>query len=199
MEYPNNSDAAKIKAPVEEKREVPKPQLSAPVKTKKKSALNKFGENLISEDAGSVKNHIWYDVVMPSLKRAISDAIKDGIDIILYGSAKRDGRRNGTRIDYGGYWDRRDPRRDDPPVRRSSADFDDIIFPSMADAEQVLDCLEDMLQRYKVVSVLDLYDIAQMTAPYTASRYGWKDIRGARARRVRDGWMLDLPRPMPLD
>lgn len=33
---------------------------------------------------------------------------------------------------------------------------------------------------------------------YAANKYGWTDIAGCRAVRVRDGYILKLPKPTPL-
>ena len=58
----------------------------------------------------------------------------------------------------------------------------------------------DIMDNYDgVVTVADLYDLADLTQPYTANRYGWTNLRNATTQRVRDGYILKLPRPMPID
>ena len=56
-----------------------------------------------------------------------------------------------------------------------------------------------MIEEFGMASVLNLYDLIGVTAPFTADKYGWTDIRNATAVRVRDGYLLKLPRVMPLD
>ena len=56
------------------------------VKTKKKSEISKFKDVFISEDAKDVKSYIMMDVLIPAAKKAISDIVRDGIDMILYGN-----------------------------------------------------------------------------------------------------------------
>ena len=196
-EYPNNSYAAKQS---EEKKELPKVKLSAPPQTVKKTAFSKFGDRFLSEDRATVKSHLVNDVLIPGVTRVLADGLKDAVDIIFFGSARRDRRPEGTFVswrDYGLY--SRDPRRDDPPVRRSIYDFDELKFKTLGDAEDVLRALDDTIARFKIVTVRELYEIVGITAPYTADRYGWTDIRMARPVRGRDGWILDLPKPMLLD
>ena len=41
--------------------------------------------------------------------------------------------------------------------------------------------------------------MADLTSPYTSNKYGWTNIRSAEAVRVRDGYILKLPKAMPID
>jgi hypothetical protein len=50
-----------------------------------------------------------------------------------------------------------------------------------------------------LVSVADLYDLVGVTGNYTDNKYGWTDIRSASVIRVRDGYMLKLPKALPLN
>lgn len=60
--------------------------------------------------------------------------------------------------------------------------------------------MNDIISQYGVVSVLDLYDLADVsTDNYAANKYGWTDISGCKAIRVRDGYILKLPRALPLN
>ena len=59
--------------------------------------------------------------------------------------------------------------------------------------------MNDIIARYDYVRVLDLYDMAELTAPFTANRYGWTNLKNAYVDRVRDGYIIRLPRAMPLD
>jgi hypothetical protein len=44
-----------------------------------------------------------------------------------------------------------------------------------------------------------MYDMADLTAPFTGNKYGWTDIRGASVERVYDGYIIKLPRAMPIE
>ena len=85
-------------------------------------------------------------------------------------------------------------------MRSSSRfDYDDIVIESRGEAEAVLIQMDDLIERYGFVSVLDLYDMCELTAPYTSDKYGWTDLRTARVVPVRKGYVLKLPRALPLD
>ena len=62
------------------------------VRTKPKSGISKVTDMFISEDAANVKSYIVMDVLVPAVKKAISDIVRDGIDMILYGESR--GRRS---------------------------------------------------------------------------------------------------------
>jgi hypothetical protein len=50
------------------------------------------------------------------------------------------------------------------------------------------------------VTVADMYDMADLTAPYTANDYGWKSVVNADIVRARDGgWILKLPNARPIN
>ncbi len=176
--------------------------ISGSAKPKKKGEMQKFADVFISEDVVNVKSYILMDVLVPAIKKAISDIVTNGIDMILYGETGRTRKASsGTKVSYGKYYDREPDRRRDRPVSsRGGYDYDDIVFETRGDAEKVLDSMNDIISQYGVVSVLDLYDLADVsTDNYAANKYGWTDISGCKAIRVRDGYILKLPRALPLN
>ena len=59
--------------------------------------------------------------------------------------------------------------------------------------------MDHMLNRYGLVRVGDLYDMADRTAPYTSNDYGWTSLNRVDVVRVRDGYILKLPKATPID
>ena len=174
----------------------------AKAKTKKKSEVKKFADVFIAEDITSVKDYIVNDVLIPAAKKAISDIITNGIDMILYGEAKgRDRRRDGgSRVSYTKYYERdRDRDYDRTRTRRSVYDYDDIILDTRGEAEDVLNRMDDLIDAYGMVSVADLYDLVGVSGNYTDNKYGWTNLRNAEVRRTRDGYLLKLPKALPFD
>lgn len=74
----------------------------------------------------------------------------------------------------------------------------EIILESRKDAEDVLDTMRNMISTYGVVSVADLHDLTGAIANYTDSNYGWTALNSAKVVRVRNGYLLKLPRPKTL-
>ena len=74
----------------------------------------------------------------------------------------------------------------------------DIILESRVEAEDVISRMKEIIETYGFVRVTDLYDLVGITGDYTDNKYGWTNIRGAEPVRVRDGYMLKLPKAVPL-
>ncbi len=185
------------KAQPEERKKLEK-VVTGTVKTKKRSETRKLADVFIAEDASNVKNYILMDVLVPAIKKAISDIVRDGIDMILYGESggsKRKSRSSSSYVSYSSYSDRRDDRRSESSSRiRGGYNPDDIILESRAEAEDVLMRLDELLDQYGSVSVADLYDLIGKTCEYTDNKYGWTNLRNAEPVRVRDGYLLKLPK-----
>lgn len=200
-EYPDNSHTGRERqndksgSPPERKLDK---VVSGETKTRKKSEVKKIAGIFVPEDTDSVKSYILTDVVIPGIKNAIADVVS----IILFGEAGRiGGKSNGkSKIAYQKYYDR-DDRREYGRPRTSSGGFeyDDILFETRGDADLVLDQLESCINDYGLASVADLYDLAGITCrSYTASKYGWTDIRTAKVVRIREGYIIQLPRTVQL-
>ena len=175
--------------------------ITGTVKSKKKSEIQKFTDIFISEDVNNVKSYILLDVLVPAIKKAISDIVTNGIDMILYGGTGRT-KSNSTasKISYRSYYDGGNCRRDYSASRtKTGYNYDDIILDNRGEAEDVLSRMDELISTYGLVSVADLYDLVGITGNYTDNKYGWTDIRSAQPIRVRDGYMLKLPKALPLN
>jgi hypothetical protein len=172
------------------------------VKSKKKNELRKFTDVFISEDVGNVKSYILLDVLVPAVKKAISDIITNGIDMLLYGETGHTKKSSvASKVSYRSYYDKANDRRDyhNPSRTRSGYSYDDITLDNRGEAEDVLSRMDELVSTYGLVSVADLYDLVGITGNYTDNNYGWTDIRSASVIRIRDGYMLKLPKALPLN
>ena len=170
------------------------------VKTKKKSDLYRLADVFIAEDVRSVKAYALMEVIVPAVKKALYDVICDSTGMIL-GEGKRDTRRGGNSsyVSYRSYSDDRSRRRTDETRYNNNFDREDIVYESKAEAEAVLERMDAYLDQYGVVKVADQYDASGLTAPFTANKYGWTSLRNAETVRVRDGYIIKLPKAMSLD
>lgn len=170
------------------------------VKTKKKGEIHKLAEVFVPGDVKNVKSYVVMDVLVPAIKKAISDIVTNGIDMILYGETRSKKRSSSDYVSYSRYSDRRDDRH----VSREAAtrprfDYDDIIYESRGEAEAVLEQMIEVIERYKFITVGDMYDMAGLPQPYTSNKYGWTSLRTAETVRVRDGYTIKLPKAVPID
>lgn len=201
MEYyqPNSHKYKNEKGQAQSEKKKVEKAIQGTVKVKKSNELRKITDIFISEDIANVKSYIVMDVLIPTIKKAVSDIIKNGIDMILYGSVSPT-RSNSTanRISYSKYYDdNRNTVRDS----RAKSGFrsDDIIFDNRGEAEIVLSRMDELIDTYGIVTIADLYDLAGVTGDYTTNNYGWTNIRSAEVVRVRDGYIIKMPKAMPID
>ena len=187
-------------SPIEEKK-VTK-VVNGPVKTKRND-VRKLADIFISEDISNVKSYIFMDVLVPAIKKAIYDIVTNGIDMFLYGGSGK-GRNNqpGAKVSYRNYYEQKNNggyRASDNARQSNAFDYDDIVFNNRGEAEAALQQMKDIVARYGIVTVNDLYEMTPLSAPYTSQKYGWMDVSNVDIVRVRDGYILKLPRAVPID
>ncbi len=192
----------KSKGNVIDKKHIEK-VINGTAKVRKKSEVAKLKDAFISEDAANVKTYILTDVLIPEIKRLLVNIIKDSADMFFNGHVRRDGKRDRYNGDYVSYdrfsSSRGDDRRRYESSRPSRFNYDDIVFNTRGDAEAVLDAMASDIRKYGFVTVSDLYDMVEQTAPFTGNNYGWTDIRSATVERVYDGYILKLPRAIAIE
>ena len=59
--------------------------------------------------------------------------------------------------------------------------------------------MDDLIESYGAVSVADLYDLVGILGSPNDNKWGWANIRTAEPIRVRDGYLLKLPKVCPID
>ena len=139
-------------------------------------------------------NLISYALSDEDIREALKNKIYRKVDKTLYGERSR--RNYGTRVSYRSYYEERN-RRDN----KINYQFNNnkIIFDSRTSAEEVKEKMEEIIDEYGHVAVSDLYEIAAIKNDYWDSKYGWTSLRNAKVIRCRDGYYIDLPKPLPID
>lgn len=74
-----------------------------------------------------------------------------------------------------------------------------IIFDSRTSAEEAKEKMEETIDEFGYVAVSDLYEIAGIKNDYLDSKYGWTSLRNVKVIRCRDGYYIDLPKPLLID
>lgn len=213
-DYPSNSHTQKIAQ--QEEPETPKVTkvVTGKVRKQKKGLAKRFAETFLEDDTKSVGAYIINDVLIPAGKSMICDVFGWGgfVEMMLFGdrrsgrgssTIRRDGGR--TVVNYGSFSrgdsrDNRDRRREVSQVARARHDFDEIVFETRGEAENVLAHLVDLTIDYGMASISDFYEMCDVVPNFTDNKYGWTDLRGVTASRLRGGgYVLNLPRPQPLD
>lgn len=209
-EFPNNSHTPKpTRRQAEEETRRVKKVVTGEVVQKKKSPGRRFTETFFGGDAQGVVSYIMLDVAIPAAKDMLYDMVSQGVERTLFGEVRTSSRRTGIRPgSVNGYTpyhsmsrrpSRDEPRREIGRRARATHDFRDIVLGTRREADLVLEGLDELIERYQSATVADLYDLCDIDRVYTDTKHGWLDLRDARVKRVHDGFLLDLPRPEPLD
>lgn len=191
-DFPSNSFKSRKK-----QEERPKIQkiITGSVVRKKKSFGRKLVDIFISEDIEDVKGYILYEVLIPSIKTALSDAIGGGADMLLGTSVNRKKTySNGKNTPYGTFYKSGSTDRSIDKTRRIGYDYEDIILETRGEAEKTLSTLVDYIDQYGAVRLSDLQEMVGTTGQFTDTYWGWTNLADASVKRVRDGYLLNLPR-----
>lgn len=207
LNYPGNSHKERDTPDKPEGRKPLEKIITGEAAQKKKTLGQKIAETFTGDDAQSVGSYILFDVVIPTVKTMISEAVSQGAERLLFGDSSRrslGNRRPQQHTSYNKmYTARSEPSRSEgrsiSQRGRATHDFDEIVLESRGDAETVLDRLGDLIADYDVATVSDLYDLVGITGSFTDDKWGWFDLRGASVTRVRAGYLLNLPKTAPID
>lgn len=166
----------------------------------------------IGPSAANIVEFVIHEVLIPAAKDAAHDAVLGGLEKRLYGDVRSVTRRasatrsgglssnNGPKVHY----DRMSSNNSKPasPTGRRNGNYDigQIIIPTRAQANEILEMMFNIIGQYEVVTVAELFEMAGMTPVYTDRQHGWTSLRGAQAHLVRGGgYLLDLPAPEALE
>lgn len=207
-EFPSNSNRQKASPPEKKIEKL----ISGDAVRKKPSRTRRIREMFLSgEDPTDIRERLIYDIIVPGAKNILLDAITQGSELTLLGSTLSSRRSGGRRPGHVSEWvqtpygtvsrgssPRPGPSRDVANRTRANHTFDDIVIPTRAEAEIVLDGLFDLLSKYEVASVADFYGMVDISSMHTDQKWGWTELRGSTIERVREGYVLNLPKPQPL-
>lgn len=171
--------------------------VSGPVKLKQKSGFKKFVSTFIPDDKETIRDRMVKKVLVPAAQSLLWDALG-----VIFGKSTAD-RAKGSpinRVSYRSYYD--DPKPTREPVGATAPkavyEYNDFVFDSRGEAEAVLSQLCDVIETYSTATVSDFYECIGKTCDYTCRNYGWINLASAEVYRVPDGWMLKLPRAVPI-
>lgn len=83
-------------------------------------------------------------------------------------------------------------------AKEATGPYQDIVVGTQEYASDILANAYDLLNQYRVVAVGDLYESAGITPAPHHNSYGWYSLDGARITKQRDGYLIELPRPVHL-
>lgn len=196
------------KSDAAEEPEIRKPKfdkaITGNVVERKKPLGKRIAETFTGDDSRSVGHYVLFEVILPAAKQMIVEAGSQGLERMFYGDSNRGRSIPGRSRDYNNYnqvsRSRPEPRPQALSQKsRATHDFRDLVLETRGEAERVRDELLSAIETYGSTTVSDLYEFVGITGSFQDDKWGWYDLRDIRVQRVRDGYMLNLPRPQPIE
>lgn len=170
----------------------------------KRPATKRFFDFLFAESPKDLAKKVGRDVIIPRMKAGFEEAAGSFLSGMLWGGGSRPPSnivsgtvlRNGA-VNYSGISTQNAmlaARQASVPVQ-SSGNYQDLVVPTQEIAESYLANMYTLLNQYRVVAVADLYEMAAITPAISDNGYGWTSLDGARISKIREGYLLELPRP----
>jgi hypothetical protein len=205
MDYQGNPNKDKEKKPAKQIEKV----VTGEAVQKPKSIGRKFKDIFFGGNVKASARFVTADVILPAFRDLLVDAISNGARRVVYGESMYRSRRPTDyrpRVQYSNPINpmyRNDPRYDTRPranlpdqrnpYRTERRDANDIVLESKMDADRVVESLFEIVDKYEVASLADLYDLLGWQSSHTDNKWGWTQLNNIEVRQVRDGYLIDLP------
>lgn len=153
------------------------PVVKHPGRLAKPSLAKKAASTFLAEDIENVKSFIIFDVIVPGIK----EAFLSSMEMLLFGSTRRGGRRNvgrtNERVSYDTYYDssrngRSDRGRSTSNGGKSSINDIELDYPDEAD--DAVEAIQERIIRYGDASLQDLFRACRMSYDHVDQNWGWE-------------------------
>lgn len=201
------------KTPDKPERPLPKAVVPAGSAIERKKTIGrKFREQFAGDDAQTVGQYLLFDVVIPATKNLIFDLGREGLQRILFGGNRPAqssiaGTILGSRTSYSSYSRNSGPQSNDnqksnpgmTSQQRALHDFSGVILQTREQGLAVIDVLSQIIDDYGAATLNDFYACIGETPDFAAVKYGWRSVAQAEVRHIREGYLLELPKPVVLE
>ena len=178
---------------------------------KKPNIFKRTARSMVADDVQNVGDFVVTDILVPALRNLLYDVIVGGAGRTIFGTAAA--RRPGMNPGLFGtaqnlktaYHNASNPAASTAPAPQGMSkqaqarfDFSEISLTDHSEALYIIELLKQRVGEYGTASVADLYDLLGHTGAFTDQNWGWTDLTNARVHQNRNGFVLDLPHPVPL-
>lgn len=210
--YRGNSKVASNEPETAATSDVPKLKKIEGVVKVKKPLGKRIAESFGGQDLKTVGKTLAVTVLLPGAKDIMMSLLEEGGRKIIYGDDARRGSTAGRlrQTSYGAASRGatvitsavRDSREAAiTPREKSQFDFSGLLIEDPTVADRIIMEMESAIEEFGLVTVADFFEAIEVSGNgYTDRQFGWdaKAFAGAEPKRVRGGWILDLPEPLPI-
>ncbi len=207
-QYPSNT----LKERGKQTQQKGKPELKCVVTGKSKpipqSIWSKIFVGIKPASGQTMKSFIFDEIVTPLIQRAVVEGVTGAINFLVKGDAYADRKTSSSfgksYINYNGISSGKPTGGSGQYVysgKNSGIDIENVWFESRVDAQRVLDEMMSVISQYDILTINGFYDLIGRTSLIDPSneKFGWSDLRNAYITASHGGWIIHLPRPMPID
>ena len=187
---------------------VPEDKGIRPVKAKpkKKKFGQKMKEAMFSKDIGngSVAEHIFLNILIPSIKRVLSDMANTAINMALGLDPKTRTIQSNTHTANASLYRDRNYNRGYSASEYNRRDAISELEWDEETAKDIFNQMAELIERYGNCSLADAYSIMGLgdRIRTTDRNWGWTSMRNADVvpvDRIDDRWYIDMPPARPLN
>jgi hypothetical protein len=214
QDFPGNSQSQRAKTrpdmpPAEERPNIKRVTTAESVK-RSRGLGRKFKETFVLGTSRDAADYMITEVVIPAVKNTMIEALQGGIERLFNGETNRVRRYSSAPSGYpaAGHYNyagiskaQAAPTQPHRLSTRSQTlqDFGEIVIDSLRDANDVVEQMYEILSRFEVVLVSDLYAMTGIQSSHVDRKWGWTSLPGLKPVRTRDGrYVLSLPEPVLL-
>lgn len=183
-----------------------RPELQKVIKgsagVKKQTNLGRVAGSMFTDNMAGAKEHIIYDILIPSAKNFALEAVKSILGMSGNGNYRAPAQTvnygRPTYTNYSNYSNTYSNNTQRPS--NQGIQYDNLVVNTKVEADDVLAAMNDTISRYGFVTVANLYQlVGRVDYPYVYDNYGWVGLPSAYPVANLDGtWSFKLPRAVPI-
>jgi len=170
----------------------------------KKPFWKKTKDSVVVTDAKGLGGYLFWDVILPTVKDAIVNTIKSGVDRAFYGEKAMRTRNDMLRgrSSYYPYNQARDPIGRSRETRAIEArsyerrEREAYILASREDGQRVLDEMNEIIDVQGFVTVATLKELIGYPSSHVDWKYGWRTLIDVQVNQIPEGYLIDFPHPV---
>lgn len=195
-QFPSNSIISNGQPNHHQQREKVTSVVKGKATIKKDTLGEKIRKMFFPGDIKDLKQYALNQILIPNIKNGVLALV----ELTLFGTVNRRS-VSSSRTNYS-YISTNANNVASPPTitqkDRINHNFQNVIFNSYEDAEDVISTLLDLVDRYGSARVTDFYDAAGIDSDWASVKWGWTSFQRLETRAVPGGYVIDISQPVLL-
>lgn len=168
-------------------------------------ATRRFFDFLFAESPKTLVGEVGKNVLVPRAKAGLEEALNSFIAGMFWGGGQRPmsnlisgAMMRGGGVNYNLMSTQQSALQQamaQQNQQKPVSQYEDVVCGTKDQAEFLLANMIDLYNQYRVVTVADLYELANIPTSPMHNGLGWTSLDSARIVQNRNGFALELPRP----